>query len=134
MKYWNELENTIFFNKVFTYPVEIGEITLFSVTIDNDRTNIGLGFDISETPDAPPEKWIKEGFNTCRIGLDCGGLSDVKIKNIPTKETLKMVITKHENYFELQATSKSSAIELKAKYISLCGPAVYINDQDSACG
>ncbi len=134
MKYWNELDNTIFFNKVFTYPVEIGEITLFSVTIDNDRPNIGLGFDIPETPDTPPEKWIKEGFNTCRIGLDCGGLSDIRIKNIPTKEKLKMVIIKRENYFELHATSKSSAIELKAKFISLCGPAVYFNDPDSACG
>ncbi|WP_338480656.1 Imm50 family immunity protein [Pseudomonas trivialis] len=134
MKYWNELDNTIFFNKVFTYPVEIGEITLFSVTIDNDRPNIGLGFDIPETPDTLPEKWIKEGFNTCRIGLDCGGLSDIRIKNIPTKEKFKMVIIKRENYFELHATSKSSAIELKAKFISLCGPAVYFNDPNSACG
>ncbi|SDN81500.1 Imm50 family immunity protein [Pseudomonas poae] len=133
MKYWNELDNTIFFNKVFTYPVEIGEITLFSVTIDNDRPNIGLGFDIPETPDIPPEKWIKEGFNTCRTGLDCGGLSDIRIKNIPTKEKLKMVIIKRGNYFELHATSKSSAIELKAKFISLCGPAAYFNHPDSAC-
>lgn len=40
--------------------------------------------------------------------------SDIRIKNIPTKEKLKMVIIKRENYFELHATSKSSAIELKA--------------------
>ncbi|WP_338491214.1 hypothetical protein VRB78_10030 [Pseudomonas trivialis] len=77
---------------------------------------------------------MKEGFNTCRIGLDCGGLSDIRIKNIPTKEKFKMVIIKRENYFELHATSKSSAIELKAKFISLCGPAVYFNDPNSACG
>lgn len=62
MKYWNELENTIFFNKVFTYPVEIGEITLFSVTIDNDRPNIGLGFDISEIPDTPRKSGLKRGL------------------------------------------------------------------------
>ncbi|WP_338490696.1 hypothetical protein VRB78_10035 [Pseudomonas trivialis] len=59
MKYWNELDNTIFFNKVFTYPVEIGEIRLFSVTIDNDRPNIGLGFDIPETPDTPQKSGLK---------------------------------------------------------------------------
>ena len=133
MKFWNELENTIFFNKVFTYPVEIGKITLFSVTIDNDRPNIGLGFDISELPDAPPKKWVTEGFNTCRIGLDCGGLSDIKIINIPTDEPLRMVITKYESFYHLQANSKTSAIEFRAKYISLCGPSVYINDPDSAC-
>ncbi|MGH8451531.1 Imm50 family immunity protein [Pseudomonas sp.] len=133
MKYWNELENTTFFNKVFTYPIEIGEITLFSVTIDNDRPNIGLGFDISELPDAPPEKWIKAGYNKCRIGLDCGGLSEVRISNIPTGELLKITLTKHENFYALRAISTTSAIEFKAKYISLCGPSVYINDPDSAC-
>jgi hypothetical protein len=133
MNYWNELENTIFFNKVFTYPVEIGEIVLFSVVIDNDSPNIGLGLDIPQLPDAPPEKWIKEGFNTCRIGLSCGGLSDVEIRNIPTNEALTMVITQHENFYELQAKSKTSLIKFKAKYISLGGPSVYINDPDSAC-
>lgn len=133
MKHWNELEDTIFFNKVFTYPVEIGEITLFSVTIYNNKPNIGLGFDISELPDAPPKKWIPEEFNTCRIGLACEGLSDVRISNIPTRELLKMVITKHENFYALQAKSPTSAIEFKAKCISLCGPSVYFNDPDSAC-
>ena len=59
MKYWNELDNTIFFNKVFTYPVEIGEITLSSVTIDNDKLNIGLGFDIPETPDTLQKSGLK---------------------------------------------------------------------------
>ncbi|AZF41763.1 hypothetical protein C4J87_1590 [Pseudomonas sp. R1-43-08] len=133
MKYWNNLENTIFFNKVFTQLIEIGEITLFNVTIDNDRPNIGLGFDIPELPDSPPDKWLKEGFNSCRIGLDCGGLSDVKISNVPTGEPLKMVIRKHEKFYELRAESNTSLIEFKAKYISLCGPSVYFNDPDSAC-
>ncbi|CRM14004.1 MULTISPECIES: Imm50 family immunity protein [Pseudomonas] len=132
MKHWNELNDTIFFNKVFTFPVEIGEITLYSLTIDNDRPNIGMGFDIKELPDAPPEKWIKEGYNTCRIGLDFGGVSDVKIENIPTREPLRMKITKLEDHYAIHAKSGTSTIELKAKYVSLCGPSVYICDPDSA--
>lgn len=132
MKHWNELDDAIFFNKVFTYPVEIGEITLYALTIDNDRPNLGLGFDIPELPDAPAEKWVKQGFNSCRIALDCGGLSDVKITNIPTTEPLRIVITKHENFFEVKATSAISAIEFRAKYVSLRGPSVYIKSSGSA--
>lgn len=29
MKYWNELDHNIFFEKIFSTPVEIGKIALF---------------------------------------------------------------------------------------------------------
>jgi hypothetical protein len=49
MKYWNELERNIFFEKLFIKPVEIGKIALFSLQIDNDRPS--LGFAIPDFPD-----------------------------------------------------------------------------------
>jgi hypothetical protein len=133
MKLWNDLDRTIFFNKVFTYPVEIGEIKLFSLIIDNDRPNIILEFDIQELPDSPPEKWVAAGFNTCRIGISCAGLTDLEIKNIPNANPLKMVITRQQNLFEVDARSATSSIKFNAKYVSLCGPSVYFCDPDSAC-
>jgi len=133
MKFWNNLDNTIFFNRVFTCPVEIGEIALFSLKIDNDRPKIILEFDIQELPDSPPEKWVKSGFNTCRIGISCAGLTDLEIKNIPNANPLKMVIIKQQNFFSVDARSATSSIKFKAKYVSLCGPSVYFCDPDSAC-
>ncbi|OPA95691.1 hypothetical protein BFW88_08080 [Pseudomonas fluorescens] len=133
MKFWNDFDRSIFFNKVFSLRIPIGTIVLFSVDIDNDRSHITLAFDIPEIPDRPPEKWIIEGFNTCRIGLSCGGLSDVLIKNIPTFDTLKMTVQKFEDFFLIRAESADALIEFKTKYPSLCGPSVYINDPDSGC-
>jgi hypothetical protein len=57
MKYWNDLDGSVFFNMVFSQPVEIGEITLFSMKIDNNCPCVTLGFDINELPDRPPKKW-----------------------------------------------------------------------------
>ncbi|WP_455824347.1 Imm50 family immunity protein [Pseudomonas graminis] len=133
MKFWNDFDGSIFFNKVFSGPIKIGEIVLFSVDVDNNRSHITLAFDIPEVPDRPPQKWNAEGFNTCRIGLSCGGLSNVTIKNIPTTDTLQMTVQKNEGFFLVRAESAGSLIEFKTTYPSLCGPSVYTNDPDSAC-
>ena len=86
MKYWNDLDRNIFLEKIFSKPVEIGQIALFSMQIENDRPSVGLGFDIPEFPDTLPKKWEGKGYNTCRMGIDCHGIQDLSIKNIPVRE------------------------------------------------
>ncbi|CRM66978.1 MULTISPECIES: Imm50 family immunity protein [Pseudomonas] len=130
MKYWNELDQNIFFEKIFSMPIEIGKIALFSLQIENDRPSVGLGFDIPEFPDILPKKWEGKGYNTCRMGIDCHGIHELKIHNIPVREVFFVVITKENNHFHFKATNKSSLIEFKAKSISICDPNVYINGPD----
>ena len=118
-----------FFNQIFKSPVPIGFIELSTVNIDNNRPTIILEFDIEELPDAPPAKWKKAEFNTCRIGLNCSEISNLTIKNIPTKEKLSIRITQSENLFTIHASNNSSIIEFTTKYPLLCGPSVYMSDK-----
>ena len=127
MKYWNDLDQNIFFEKIFSRPVEIGQIALFSMQIENDRPSVGLGFDIPEFPDTLPKKWEGKGYNTCRMGIDCHGIQDLSIKNIPVREVFFVKITKENNQFYFQATNKNALIEFKAKFITLADPNFYIN-------
>ena len=60
MNFWNELEGSTFFNKVFSKSIPIDSIELFSVIIDNNRPSITIEFDIPELPDNAPEKWKKK--------------------------------------------------------------------------
>lgn len=130
MKYWNDLDQNIFFEKIFSEPVEIGRIALFSLQIENDRPSVGLGFDIPDFPDRLPRKWEDKGYNTCRMGIDCHGIQDLKIQNIPVREVFFVKISKKNNQFYFQATNKNALIEFKAKFISLVDPNVYINGPD----
>ncbi|ROM51096.1 Imm50 family immunity protein [Pseudomonas rhodesiae] len=130
MKYWNDLDRNIFLEKIFSKPVEIGQIALFSMQIENDRPSVGLGFDIPEFPDTLPKKWEGKGYNTCRMGIDCHGIQDLSIKNIPVREVFFVKITKENNQFYFQATNKNALIEFKAKFITLVAPNVYINGPD----
>ncbi|MCK6186769.1 Imm50 family immunity protein [Pseudomonas sp. EYE_354] len=130
MKHWNELDGSVFFNKIFSTPIEIGKIALFSLRIENDQPCIGMGFDIPEFPDNLPEKWKNKGFNTCRIGITCNEIKDLQIRNIPMHEIFSVKIKKDNNHFTFEAISNSASIIFKANFISLSGPSVYINGPD----
>lgn len=130
MKYWNELDGSIFFGKIFSQPIAIDRIALFSMRIDNDQPCVGLGFDIPEFPDQLPEKWKNKGYNTCRTGLICHNIKELKVQNIPAHEVFKVEIKKHNDHFEFHATSENASIEFKARFISLSDPNVYINGPD----
>ncbi|WP_420234021.1 Imm50 family immunity protein [Pseudomonas sp. ABY48] len=124
---WNELDGNIFFNRIFSGPITIGEIELSSLTLDNDTPTIILEFDITEYPDTPPQKWEQSGFNICRIGLNCGTPKKIKVINIPTNNKLTVQITQQQDSFLIQAFNDTSLIELETKHLLLCGPSAYKN-------
>lgn len=130
MKYWNEIEKNIFFEKIFSQPVEIGEISLLSLQIDNDRPTLGIGFDIPDFPDVLPEKWKNKGYNVCRLGINCYEINNLKIFNIPNRDTFAVEITKKDDQLHFKAISKHSLIEFDSQDISLCNPNVYIRGHD----
>ncbi|WP_434673313.1 Imm50 family immunity protein [Pseudomonas sp. R1-15] len=127
MIFWNDLEGSIFFNKIFSSPVPIGKIDLASLIIDNDIPTLIFEFDIAEYPDAPPQKWKQSGFNICRIGLNCGTPKNLKIINIPTNNKLTVQITQQKDSLLIRASNETSLIELETKHLLLCGPSAYRN-------
>lgn len=131
MKYWNELDHSFFFNKIFSSSIAIGEIDLFTLTLDNNRPTLTLEFDIDEYPDNPPLKWTQQDFNTCRIGITCGNPENLTIKNIPTNKKLKIKISIHERIYTVTAFNDEALIEFKTEYVLLCDPSGYQNAANS---
>lgn len=130
MKNWNDLDGSIFFNKIFSQPIEIGKAYIHSLGIENDQPSFGIGFDIPDFPDVLPEKWKNKGYNTCRIALSCSEISNLKIVNLPRREIFRINIKRENGYFFLSANSKNASMELKAKWLSMKGPTVYINSPE----
>lgn len=127
MKYWNDIDNSTFFNRVFSYLVPVGQLELSGIDIDNERNNLVIGFDILEIPDIPPVKWQQIEYNTCRIGIDCGEIQDLVIKNIPTQKALNIKISQTDDHYRIHISNNESTIAFIAKFISLRGPSVYFN-------
>lgn len=131
MKHWNELDNSTFFSKIFTYPVEIGKISLISLRIENDQSHINLNFDISEFPDNLPENWKNQGYTMCRVGIICNDIKHLKILNMPKHEELTVKINIDDNCHTFEAISENASIKFNAKSIKLSGPNVYMNGPDN---
>ena len=127
MKFWNELDGSVFLSKVFSSPVPINAIELFGVSIDNDKNNMTIGFDIDEVPDVIPEKWSRTKFNTCRLGLEFGEIRELSMKNIPASSKLKVEIKKTEDSYLVDISTGVSVIRFIAKFVFLRGPTVYFN-------
>ena len=104
--------------------------TWLACGLDPDKVFFYRQSDIPEIPDSAPEKWIKMGFNTCRIGLSCNGVKELFLKNIPTQESLTIKIEKIDEYFLIRAKNKNSLLEFKTKYPLLCGPSVYMSTHE----
>ncbi|WP_411705133.1 Imm50 family immunity protein [Edaphovirga cremea] len=81
-----------------------------------------------EFPDNLPEKWKNKGYNVCRLGIDCYGISNLKILNISDRGIFSLKIKKEGDHFQLQATNENSLLELNAKSIFLCDPNAYTKD------
>jgi len=127
MKHWNDFDGTTFFKKVFSQPIEINKIYIHSINIENDRPSFAIGFDIPEFPDRLPEKWRDKGYNTCRIGLICSNVSNLRIVNLPCREIFVVKIEQENERFFFKAKSKTASIEFNGKWFSLAGPSVYMN-------
>ncbi|MCD5989313.1 hypothetical protein KDX30_15530 [Pseudomonas sp. CDFA 553] len=127
MNTWNELDGSTFFNKIFTHAIHIGKVKLSSINIDNIRPIIILEFDISDFPSEPPAKWKQSGFNTCRIGLNCSDVTELKVNNVPTQKSLLVKVSKQGSVFKITLSNDESLIQFTTKHPILCGPSGYVN-------
>lgn len=99
--YWNEIEGSILFNKVFSKYVEVNEIDIFDIKIDREAATLIICFDlVNELPDNPPPKWVK-GYNRCRCGINCSGVKFLKIEGMSTDMPAKIEIQKNTPHSEV---------------------------------
>lgn len=127
--YWNDLNGSILFNKVFTTKVKINEIDIFDIKIDREAATVIITFDlINELPDNPPTKWVR-GYNRCRCGINCSGVNELSISGMSTDMLAKIEIEIETENYNNKVTIKGDEIYLylNCSHIQLMGPSVYIS-------
>lgn len=130
IKYWNDLENNVLINKVFSYKVKIGKIDLFNVEISRDGPTVWLYFDlIDELPDIPSPKWGKPNinYNRCRIGLGCFGVSRSNLSGLAVDMILNVSIVKDDIY-KIHFVNENIKFNIECLGVTLIPPSVYLSD------
>lgn len=124
---WNDIDGNALFNRVFTRPVELGEIDIFDIKIDREASTVIISFDlIDELPDNPPPKWVKD-YNRCRCGINCSGVEHLKIDGMSTDMLANITIDIHNENNEVIINGSDIFLNLKCSHIQLMGPSVYIS-------
>lgn len=125
--YWNDIDGSILFNRVFTKSIEVNEIDVFDIKIDREAATVIISFDLVDVlPDNPPPKWIK-GYNRCRCGINCSGVKYLKIEGMSTDMPAKIEIEKHTAHNEVIIKGADIFLTLMCSHIQLMGPSVYIS-------
>ncbi len=123
--YWNDIDGSVLFNKVFTKNIEVNEIDIFDIKIDREAATVLITFDlVNELPDNPPPKWVK-GYNRCRCGINCSGVKYLKIDGMSIDMLAKIEIDTNNN--EVLVKGTDIFLNLKCSHIQLMGPSVYIS-------
>lgn len=124
---WNEIDGSILFNKVFSKPIEIGEIDIFDINIDREAATVIISFDlVNVLPDIPPPKWVV-GYNRCRCGINCSGVRHLKIEGMATDMPAKIEIENKSGNSEVIIKGDDVFLNLRCSHIQLMGPSVYIS-------
>lgn len=124
--FWNDLDGTVLFNKVFSKPVKISDIDLFEVKIDREGPTVTIIFDlIGELPDIPIAKWGKK-YNKCRCGINCGGVTSINIEGIAVNMLAKIEIKQEINHNLVIIKGVNFQLELVCLHIQFMGPSVYL--------
>ena len=123
--YWNDIDGSFLFNRVFTNAIKVSEIDIFEIKIDREAATVMIIFDlVNQLPDNPPPKWVK-GYNRCRCGINCSGVKNLKIDGMSTDMLAKIKIDTNSN--EVIIKGDSIFLNLKCAHIQLMGPSVYIS-------
>ncbi|WP_454827604.1 Imm50 family immunity protein [Paraburkholderia xenovorans] len=125
---WNDLDGSVLLRKVFTKPVEISLIDLFSIKIDREGPTVVIEFDlVGQLPDNPPPKW-GNGYNRCRCGLNCGGVKSVSMNGIAPNMLAEISIEKNGEINKLIISSEKASLVVECSHLQLMGPSVYISE------
>ena len=123
--YWNDIDGSFLFNRVFTNAIEVSEIDIFEIKIDREAATVMIIFDlVNQLPDNPPPKWVK-GYNRCRCGINCSGVKNLKIDGMSTDMLAKIEIDTNSN--EVIIKGDGIFLNLECAHIQLMGPSVYIS-------
>lgn len=125
--FWTDLPGSELVKRVFSSPPSIGRIDIFDLQLQRNGNTLLLNFDLVDAlPDTPPTKWIK-GFNRCRMGINCGGIKDLKILGWGTSILATIKIDKVTDRFLIDVGGKDFSLHASCSDIVVTGPTVYMS-------
>jgi hypothetical protein len=104
---WHELaENPKAMSQLYKTVPSLEALELHEVFLHRDGPRLTLKATLACFPDAPPDRWVRDGYCKASIQLDFWGIQSVNISNWSTNMTVDIQIER-TNSGEISVVAKS---------------------------
>ena len=91
---WHELAmNPEAVTQIYRVPPSLSRVQLTEINLHRDGPRISVHAILSEFPDHPPRRWLRDGCNVAAIQLDFFAVSDVALAGWSTDTVTDLEIT-----------------------------------------
>ncbi|WP_371791083.1 immunity 50 family protein [Streptomyces sp. NBC_01471] len=117
---------------LYDQPPALDRCDLFYVHIDERDTSITFGFDTSELPAHPRQKWKEKPFNSIRFFISFTGTSQLHVNGWESPGQKNVGISRDsEDELRVQVASDGSSLSFRAKSASVTHSTAQLTASDS---
>jgi hypothetical protein len=115
---WHELaDNPKAMSQLYKTVPSLEGLELHELLLHRDGPRLTLKADLPCFPDAPPDRWVREGYTKVSIQLDLWGVQSVNISGWSTNVVVDIRIEK-TNGGEISVAAKSR--ESRVRFSAVC--------------
>ena len=83
--------------QLYTSAPSLRRVELMELVLHRDGSRLHLRGNLTQFPDKPPPRWLRDGVNTVHIQLDFWGLKSLQIVGWSTDNVVDIHIEKRED-------------------------------------
>lgn len=76
------LNNPMIIQSIYDSPPDLDAVFVHDVRVDLVRKSLSISFDLNIYPEKPPQKWVKQDFNTVQVTLGVLDVESVAIGDV----------------------------------------------------
>lgn len=100
----------------------LSNLVLVRLQLDSDGPRLELDCDLPTFPDRPPSRWLRDGFDTAQIKIQCLGVSDLKIEGWDTSPVLDLEVSRlSDRKLLVRGHGRGCQISLRTEFIRIAG-------------
>jgi hypothetical protein len=97
-------------------------LAIVRLQLDREGPRLEIHGNLPTFPDNPPARWVRDGFNTAQLQLDCLGVSDLRINGWGTDPVVDVELSKvSDRQIRLSAKGRTCELSLVTEFVRIAG-------------
>jgi hypothetical protein len=113
MSWYQHLRNPEAILSLYASPPDLEKVRLLEVIFYEDGPTVRLRLNMNSFPDNPPERWVRQGFNTAQVQMSFFGISALEMSGWSTNNIVTVRLDAiASDLFELECFDDTFRLKL----------------------